>query len=102
ATTVAGMVPVGKAPHWSTSSSDGRIAYVTNEATNDVSVVDLTSRRVLATIPVGNAPRKIAVQPGATAAAASPATATAAQGKKSKTVTVNGVTHADHASNDVM
>jgi len=98
--TVAAAVPVGKAPHWSTSSSDGRIAYVTNEATNDVSVVDLAGRRVLATIPVGTAPRKIAVQPGATAAAASPAPATAA-GKKSKMVTLNGVTYADHGTKDV-
>jgi YVTN family beta-propeller protein len=99
--TVAAAVPVGKAPHWSTSSSDGRTAYVTNEGTNDVSVVDLAGRRVLATISVGNAPRKIAVQPGATAAAASPATATAAPGKKSKTVTMNGVTFADHGTKDV-
>jgi YVTN family beta-propeller protein len=99
--TVAAAVPVGKAPHWSTSSSDGRTAYVTNEGTNDVSVVDLTGRRVLATIPVGNAPRKIAVQPGAIAAAGSPATATAAPGKKSKTVTLNGVTYADHGTKDV-
>ena len=99
--TVAAAVPVGKAPHWSTSSSDGRIAYVTNEATNDVSVVDLAGRRVLATIPVGNAPRKIAVQPGATAAAASPSAATAAAGRKSKAVTMNGVTYADHGTKDV-
>jgi YVTN family beta-propeller protein len=99
--TVAAAVAVGKAPHWSTSSSDGRIAYVTDEASNDVSVVDLAGRRVLATIPVGNAPRKIAAQPGATAAAASPATATAAPGKKSKTVTMNGVTYADHGTKDV-
>ena len=99
--TVAAAVPVGKAPHWSTSSSDGRIAYVTNEATNDVSVVDLAGRRVLATIPVGNAPRKIAVQPGATAAGASPSAATAAAGRKSKAVTMNGVTYADHGTKDV-
>ena len=98
--TMAAAVPVGKAPHWSTSSSDGRIAYVTNEGTNDVSVVDLAGRRALATIPVGNAPRKIAVQPGATAAATSPAPATTA-GKKSKTVTMNGVTYADHGTKDV-
>ena len=68
--TVAGArertVAVGKAPHWSMASSDGRTAYVTNEGSNDVSVVDLTSRTVIATIAVGNAPRKIAVQPGAT------------------------------------
>jgi len=98
--TVAGTVPVGKAPHWSVASSDGRTAYVSNEATNDVSVVDLAGRRVLTTIPVGNAPRKIAVQPGATAAA-SPATATAGPGTKSKTVTMNGVTYADHGTKDV-
>src|SRR2546427_4000118 len=69
--TLAGTVAVGKAPHWSTSSSDGRTAYVTNEGSNDVSVVDLASRT--ATIPVGNAPRKIAVQPGSGAAATPPA-----------------------------
>lgn len=99
--TVAGTVAVGKAPHWSTPSSDGRTAYVTNEAANDVSVVDLAGRRVLATIPAGRAPRKIAVQPGATATAASPATAPAAPGKESKTVTMNGVTYADHGTKDV-
>jgi hypothetical protein len=33
---VAGTVGVGKEPHWSTSSSDGRTAYVTNEDSNDV------------------------------------------------------------------
>jgi YVTN family beta-propeller protein len=99
--TVAGTVAVGKAPHWSTPSSDGRTAYVTNEAANDVSVVDLAGRRVLATIPAGRAPRKIAVQPGATAAAASPAPAPAAPGKESKTVTMNGVTYADHGTKDV-
>jgi YVTN family beta-propeller protein len=74
---------------------------VTNEATNDVSVVDLAGRRVLATIPVGNAPRKIAMQPGATPAAGSPVTATAAPGKKSRTVTMSGVTYADHGTKDV-
>jgi plastocyanin len=49
--------------------------------------------------PVGNAPRKVAVQLGAIAAAASPATA--ASGKRSKTVTMNGVTYADHGAKDV-
>ncbi len=99
-TTVAGMVPVGKGPHWSTSSSDGRTAYVTNEADNDVAVVDLSGRRVLATIQVGNAPRKIAVQPGAIAIAASSPTTTAA-GKKDETITLNGVTYANHGTKDV-
>jgi YVTN family beta-propeller protein len=37
---------------------------VTDENSNDVSIVNLASRQVLATVPIGNGPRKIAVQPG--------------------------------------
>jgi YVTN family beta-propeller protein len=69
---VAGTVAVGKTPHWVGSSSDGTMAYVTNEGSNDVSVVRLASRTVVATIAVGNAPRKVAVQPGAITTAAAP------------------------------
>jgi YVTN family beta-propeller protein len=68
--TVAGAVTVGKTPHWVGQSSDGTVAYVTNEGSNDVSVVQLPTRKVIATIPVGNAPRKVAVQPGAITSAA--------------------------------
>jgi YVTN family beta-propeller protein len=101
--TLAGTVAVGKAPHWSASSSDGRTAYVTNEGSNDVSVVDLASRTVTATIPVGNAPRKIAVQPGSGAAGTPPAqtSAAASASGKSKSVTLGGVTYADHGTKDV-
>jgi YVTN family beta-propeller protein len=52
-------------PHWIAATSDNHFAYVTNEKSNDVSVVDLTSNAVTTTIPVGNAPRKIVVQSGA-------------------------------------
>jgi len=101
--TVAGTVAVGKAPHWSTSSSDGRTAWVTNEGSNDVSVVDVMSRTVTATIPVGNAPRKIALQPstGAGIGASAPTRTAAASSDKSKSVTVGGVTYADHGTKDV-
>ena len=101
--TLAGTIVVGKAPHWSTASSDGRTAYVTNEVSNDVSVVDLASRTVTATIPVGNAPRKIAVQPVSAAAvpAAAPTLAAAAPSGKSKSITLGGVTYADHGTKDV-
>jgi len=102
--TLAGTVAVGKAPHWSMSSSDGRTAYVTNEGSNDVSVVDLASRAVTATIPVGNAPRKIAVQPVSGAGVTAPApvrTAAAAPSGKSKSITLGGVTYADHGIKDV-
>src|SRR5499433_354171 len=96
---VAATVPVGKLPHWIAIGADGRTAWVANEGSNDVSVVDLSSRAVTATIPVGNAPRKIAVQPVAAprAAAASP---TAAR-TQPKTLTIGGVSFADHGTRDV-
>jgi YVTN family beta-propeller protein len=101
--TLAGTVAVGKAPHWSASSSDGRTAYVTNEGSNDVSVVDLASRTVTVTIPVGNAPRKIAVQSVSSAAVTAPAPvqAAAAPSGHSQSITLGGVTYADHGTKDV-
>ena len=54
-------VTVGKQPHWAATSGDGKTTYVTNEGSNDVTVVDLPSGRT-ATIPVGNAPRKVVLQ----------------------------------------
>ena len=58
----AGSIKVGKQPHWLTVLGNGSTAYVTNEGSNDVTVVDLASGKTT-TIGVGNAPRKIVVQP---------------------------------------
>jgi YVTN family beta-propeller protein len=57
----ARSVGVGKQPHWATASGDGKKAYVTNEGSNDVTVVDLATGQTK-TIAVGNAPRKVVVQ----------------------------------------
>jgi YVTN family beta-propeller protein len=57
-------VTVGKQPHWATTSADGKTAYVTNEGSNDFTIVDLASGSTR-TIAVGNAPRKVVVQPSA-------------------------------------
>ena len=73
--TSTGTVKVGDMPHWIAASSDNHFAYVTNEKSNDVSMVDLTSNTVAATIPVGNAPRKIVMQTGAVPAPAGAAQA---------------------------
>lgn len=54
-------IGVGKQPHWLDLSADGRKLWVSNEGSNDVSVVDLAGGPVH-TVAVGNAPRKIAVQ----------------------------------------
>ncbi len=62
-------IPVGRQPHW--MASDGRRVWVTNEGSNDVSIVDLASGKATS-VAVGNAPRKIVVQPMAAAGSAAP------------------------------
>ena len=41
-------------------------AYITNDGSNDVSVIDLATNAVTATIPVGSNPRGVAVSPTGT------------------------------------
>lgn len=60
-------VAVGKQPHWVATAGDGKSAYVTNEGSNDVTVVDLATGKTT-TISVGNVPRKVVVQRTATSA----------------------------------
>ena len=55
-------IKVGDQPHWLAVSTDGKTAFVTNEASNTISVIDIKSGKVTGTIPVGNQPRKIVVQ----------------------------------------
>jgi YVTN family beta-propeller protein len=54
-------VKVGSRPHWVAAGPGGQTALTTNEDSNNVSIVDLESGAVTH-VPVGNAPRKIAVQ----------------------------------------
>jgi YVTN family beta-propeller protein len=61
---VVKSIAVGKQPHWM-ASADGRFVVVTNEGSNDVTIVDLQSGQTKS-IAVGNAPRKVVVQPAAT------------------------------------
>jgi YVTN family beta-propeller protein len=42
---------------------DGRLLVTTNGVTNDVSVIDVASRTVLRSIPVGRFPWGVAVRP---------------------------------------
>jgi YVTN family beta-propeller protein len=63
-------IAVGRQPHWVAASADGMTMYVTNEGSNDVTIVDLASGATRA-VPVGNAPRKIVVQQASTATSGS-------------------------------
>lgn len=60
-------VAVGKQPHWVATAGNGKKAYVTNEGSNDVTIVDLATGKTT-TVAVGNAPRKVVVQSGAASA----------------------------------
>ena len=51
----------GKGAAWVTLTPDGKTAYVANPVTNDVSVVDVTTRQVLKKITVGERPWGLAV-----------------------------------------
>jgi len=62
-------ISVGKQPHWMAPADAGKTFYVTNEGSNDVSVIDLASGTTK-TIGVGNAPRKVVVQQGEVTSAA--------------------------------
>jgi YVTN family beta-propeller protein len=51
-------VPVGTDPDWITFTPDGRFAYVANAATNNVTAIDMHTYQPVATIPVGEGPKR--------------------------------------------
>jgi len=53
-----GYVSTGKVPDWLTFTPDSKVAYVANSGSNTVTAVDLAARKVVATIPVGEAPKR--------------------------------------------
>jgi YVTN family beta-propeller protein len=57
---VTGRVKVGDLPYWVTAN--GVDAWVTNENSNSISVVDLYAQTVTATIPLAGGPRELVVQ----------------------------------------
>ena len=59
--TAVRSITVGKQPHWLALAGDATTAYVTNEGSNDVSIVNLSTGQTMA-VPVGTSPRKVVVQ----------------------------------------
>ncbi|HVF05332.1 MAG TPA: bifunctional YncE family protein/alkaline phosphatase family protein [Frankiaceae bacterium] len=59
-----GHVEVGSHPGGLALSTDGRRLYVALSKANELGVVDLASRRLVARIPVGNAPHSVVVAGG--------------------------------------
>jgi YVTN family beta-propeller protein len=56
---VAGRKPMSSVPNWVTFTPDGKQLYVSNAATNSVSAIDTRAMKLLAEIPVGQAPKRI-------------------------------------------
>jgi len=54
---------IGESPFSLVLSADGRLGFVNNTASHDVSVIELSTRQVIARIPVGEIPIAMAVHP---------------------------------------
>jgi YVTN family beta-propeller protein len=54
-------IKVGTDPDWITFTPDNRFAYVANAVTNDVTAIDMRTYQPVATIAVGEAPKRNAV-----------------------------------------
>jgi len=54
-----GTVPVGRDPNWVTLSPDGRRIFISNRGSDDVSVIDLASRKEVARVKVGRYPQRM-------------------------------------------
>ncbi len=60
-------IKVGEQPHWLAVSGDGKTAYVTNEGSDTLSIVNIAGG-TSTTVAVGQQPRKVVVQPRAAGA----------------------------------
>jgi YVTN family beta-propeller protein len=57
---VSSAIEVGQLPNWIAFSADGRYGCVTNTGSNDCSVIDRRSKKEVARIKVGKAPKRLA------------------------------------------
>ncbi len=58
-----GAISVGTNPRWIAFNTDESLAYVANQNSNTVSIVNASSHTVTNTIVVGNSPASIAIKP---------------------------------------
>lgn len=53
-----GFVKTGNTPDWITTTPDSKFAYIANAGSNSVSVLNIATRKEIATIPVGEVPKR--------------------------------------------
>ena len=56
---VAPAIAAGQLPNWIAFSPDGRYGCVTNTGSNDCSIIDRRSKKEVARIKVGKAPKRL-------------------------------------------
>src|SRR5258706_10449533 len=54
-----GRAPISAVPNWVTFTPDSRQLYITNAAQRSVSVIDTGGMKLMATIPVGEVPKRL-------------------------------------------
>lgn len=54
-----GRAPIGAVPNWITFTPDSKTVYVSNSTLNSVSAIDVAAIKTVATIPVGQVPKRI-------------------------------------------
>jgi YVTN family beta-propeller protein len=56
---VAGRQPISSVPNWVTFTPDSKRLYISNAAARSVSVIDTGAIKLIATVPVGEVPKRI-------------------------------------------
>jgi len=54
-----GRAPIGGVPNWVTFTPDSKRLYISNAAARSVSVIDTAAIKLVATVPVGEVPKRI-------------------------------------------
>jgi YVTN family beta-propeller protein len=56
---LAGRAPIGAVPNWVTFTPDSKRLYISNAGARSVSVIDTQAMKSVATVPVGEVPKRI-------------------------------------------
>jgi YVTN family beta-propeller protein len=54
-----GRAPIGAVPNWVTFTPDSKLLYISNAGARSVSVIDTKAIKLMATVPVGEVPKRI-------------------------------------------
>ena len=54
-----GRQPISVVPNWVTFTPDSKRLYISNAAARSVSVIDTDAVKLIATVPVGEVPKRI-------------------------------------------